>query len=109
MVQVEDGADSTCATQEETTRRLLEREEMENIFSPFTGPCRPSSPGEPDEIPMEELPKCVQVSLAIAKDSSLQDLAVHAYQITEASRLPVQLVNKTTSIETTISAKLAGR
>ncbi|XP_045477905.1 uncharacterized protein LOC123683053 [Harmonia axyridis] len=101
------------ATQEEKTRRLLEREEMgDRKPSQFLRHLQSlADPAVPESLMkslwMNRLPRSVQVSLAIVQDSSLQELAVHADHIMEAIRPPVQLVKETTSIEAILSAKFA--
>ncbi|XP_045462120.1 uncharacterized protein LOC123672164 [Harmonia axyridis] len=102
-----------CATQEEKTRRLLVREEMGDrkptqFLRYLQGLADSAFPENlMKSLWMNRLSKSVQESLAIVKDSSLQELSVHADHIMEAFRPPVQLVNETTSIEAIISAKLA--
>ncbi|XP_045463810.1 uncharacterized protein LOC123673369 [Harmonia axyridis] len=101
-----------CATQEEKNRRL-EREEIgdrkpSQFLRHLQGLADPTIPeSRMKSLWMKRLPKSVQVSLAIVKDISLQDLAVHADNIMEASRPPVQKLNETASIEAIISAKFA--
>lgn len=81
-----------CATQEEKTRQLLEREEIgDRKPSQFLRHLQSLADTTISEsliktLWMSRLPKCVQVALAIVKDQSLTDLASHADSIIEASR-----------------------
>lgn len=78
------------ATLEEKTRRLLEQEEMgdrkpSQFFRHSQGLADPAVPESlMKTLWINRLPRSVQVTLAIMKYSSLQDLAVHADHIMEA-------------------------
>ncbi|XP_044755001.1 uncharacterized protein LOC123313954 [Coccinella septempunctata] len=100
------------ASQEEKTRRLLEREEMgdrkpSQFLRHLQGLADPTVPEAlMKSLWMSRLPKCVQVSLAIIKDTNLEDLATHADNIMEASRPIVHQIAETTNIEAIIDRKL---
>ncbi|XP_044745200.1 uncharacterized protein LOC123307062 [Coccinella septempunctata] len=100
------------ASQEEKTRRLLEREEMgdrkpSQFLRHLQGLADRTVPDAlMKSLWMSRLPKCVQVSLAIIKDTNLEDLATHADNIMEASRTIVHQIAETTNIEAIIDRKL---
>ncbi|XP_044757823.1 uncharacterized protein LOC123315977 [Coccinella septempunctata] len=100
------------ASQEEKTRRLLEREEIgdrkpSQFLRHLQGLADPTVPdARIKSLWMSRLPKCVQVSLAIIKDTNLEDLATHADNIMEASRPIVHQIAETTNIEAIIDRKL---
>ncbi|KAL1448593.1 hypothetical protein WDU94_009822 [Cyamophila willieti] len=103
-----------CATQEEKTRQLLEREEIgDRKPSQFLRHLQSLTDSSISEsllktLWMSRLPKCVQVALAIVKDQSLTDLASHADNISEATRPNVNQVAETSPREeTTLSLKLS--
>uniref|UniRef100_A0A8D8RH52 DUF7041 domain-containing protein n=1 Tax=Cacopsylla melanoneura TaxID=428564 RepID=A0A8D8RH52_9HEMI len=81
-----------CASQEEKTRQLLEREEIgDRKPSQFLRHLQNLADTSISEsllktLWVSRLPKCIQVALAIIKDKSLSDLASHADSIAEASR-----------------------
>ncbi|XP_045471720.1 uncharacterized protein LOC123678633 [Harmonia axyridis] len=113
LPQIKDGADTTsaCHTRGEdltppgARRRYSKPLQFLRHLQGLADPAVPESLMK--SLWMNRLSRNVQVSLAIVKDSSLQDLAVHADHIMEAFRPPVQMVNETTGIEAIISAKLA--
>lgn len=104
-----------CATQDQKTRQLIEREEIgDRKPSQFLRHLQSLTDASISEsllksLWMSRLPKCVQVALAIVKDQSLTDLASHADNIIEATRPHVSHIAETTSKseETSLSLKLS--
>lgn len=104
-------------SQEEKTRRLLESEEIgDRKPSQFLRQLKDLAGNSVPDTLMKilwlgRLPRHIQVALTIVKDNSLDDLAAHADNLAEASRIPASQIAETkksaTMIEDMVNLKVA--
>lgn len=101
------------ASQEEKSRRLLEREEIgdrkpSQFLRHLQGLADTTFPeGLMKSLWMSRLPRTVQTALTIVKDHSLEDLATHADNLMACDQPLPRQVAETTSLEAMFNLKMA--